>query len=256
VGQPIPISGQSIDVATQAELDAAIAALPSTYQPLDSDLTAIAALASAADKVAYATGAGTWALADLSVFARTLIDDVSAAAARATLAALTTDSKIVQSVSGASSITFSSLNGNTDGGYRLSLVGALTQGGTARYVTLRPNNDATANYANSGIFATAGNSSAGGLVGPGGGTGLSLCAMNVNAQAVTGNGNIAVHGLLAAQTGQIRAWNFVQNHNLGSFAYSGYGAWNDTTNNLTSLVIDMGGATFTGLAILEKMASV
>ena len=37
-------------------------------QPLDTDLTAIAALTSAANKVPYATGAGTWALADPDCF--------------------------------------------------------------------------------------------------------------------------------------------------------------------------------------------
>jgi hypothetical protein len=57
----------------------------STYQPLDSDLTAIAALASAADKVAYATGAGTWSLTPLTTAGRALIDDADAAAQRVTL---------------------------------------------------------------------------------------------------------------------------------------------------------------------------
>jgi hypothetical protein len=42
-------------------------------QALDTDLTAIAALVSAADKLPYATGAGTWALADFGSFARGLL---------------------------------------------------------------------------------------------------------------------------------------------------------------------------------------
>lgn len=56
-------------------------------QPSDADLTAIAALVSAADKVPYATGSGAWALATLSAFIRTLLDDADAATARGTLGA-------------------------------------------------------------------------------------------------------------------------------------------------------------------------
>lgn len=54
-------------------------------QPLDSDLTAIAALTSAADKLPYSTGAATWALTTLSAAARTLLDDADVATMRGTL---------------------------------------------------------------------------------------------------------------------------------------------------------------------------
>lgn len=57
----------------------------SNKQPLDSDLTAIAALVSAANKLPYATGAGTWAMTDLTTFGRSLINDADAAEARTTL---------------------------------------------------------------------------------------------------------------------------------------------------------------------------
>lgn len=80
----------STDVqAAIAELDSeklSTATAASTYQPLDADLTAIAALTSAADKVPYSTGAGAWALADFSAAGRALVDDADADAMRATLA--------------------------------------------------------------------------------------------------------------------------------------------------------------------------
>lgn len=54
-------------------------------QPLDTDLTAFAALVSAADKLPYATGAGTWALTDFTAAGRALAGGANAAAQRTTL---------------------------------------------------------------------------------------------------------------------------------------------------------------------------
>jgi hypothetical protein len=95
LGAGVPAALDTLDelaaaLGDDANYAASVTTALGNKQPLDTDLTAIAALTSAADKVPYATGAGTWALATLTAAGRALLDDADAAAQRATLSVYST----------------------------------------------------------------------------------------------------------------------------------------------------------------------
>jgi hypothetical protein len=87
INSPLPIANGGTG-ATAA--GAALTALGG--QPLDATLTALAGLATGADKLAYSTGTDTFSQTDLTSFARTILDDANAGAVRTTLGVGTGDS--------------------------------------------------------------------------------------------------------------------------------------------------------------------
>lgn len=79
-------------------------------QQFSTSLTSLAGLTTAADQLAYSTGADTWAVTAITAFGRSLIDDASATAARTTLGLGSIATQAANSVA----ITGGSITGITD----------------------------------------------------------------------------------------------------------------------------------------------
>lgn len=100
----IPVASLS---GTKANFDAACsdgnfayASDLASYQPLDADLTALAGVTSAADKVPYFTGSGTASVADFSSVGRTLVGQTTQALMRSTGLGLGTSAVVDTGTSG------------------------------------------------------------------------------------------------------------------------------------------------------------
>jgi len=83
IGTNVQAWDADLDALALDPLTATTAA--STYQPLDSDLTAIAALNPTANNLIYKSGGDTWDTTTITTFGRSLVDDSNASTARTTL---------------------------------------------------------------------------------------------------------------------------------------------------------------------------
>lgn len=145
------------DAATKAYVDALASIVAASFggvatslsgkQNLHANLTALAGLSLIADKLPFANGAGTLALADFTSFARQLLDDADAETMRVTLAVLALVSGAsAQIMSGGSDTTIS----DGSGILQLGASGGANMGLDANEITARNNGAAVPLYLNNG----------------------------------------------------------------------------------------------------------
>jgi hypothetical protein len=142
-------------------------AIGTNVQAYDAGLLSIAGLTTAADKMIYTTASDTYATADLSSFARTLLDDANAAAARATLGAtsgFTTNSSVATtsgtSVSSSGTVTIPS----TATQIRVTFNGVSTNGTSIPLIQLGDSGGLeSSGYTQRGGYSTAGSNSTAGF---------------------------------------------------------------------------------------------
>ena len=163
---------------------------------------------------------------------------------------------ISQTVSDASSITFSGLDGDVDKIYKIIMIGRFATAAANRNVRLGPNGGfGTAGFRNVCFRYWESNGSTDYNISVRNYGGLTMGFTDWGA-----DGDILIEGTLYAATGRARVY-----HGTHTYYNSAAGAdrelagdhsgwWSDTTTTITSLSIDFNGGTFTGSVILRTIA--